>query len=980
MVKKPEFKKINDYLWEISPSYKQGMKVPVRVYASEKLLNQMDLAVFDQASNVATLPGIQKYSYVMPDGHSGYGFPIGGVAAFDTNEGVISPGGVGFDINCLSGDSEILTRDGYTIKIKDMFEFKEKTRLPVISKKGRENAEILLYMRRKSRNDVFKIQTESGYILKATGDHPIMTKKGMVEINKISEGESVALFPFRGVEYEVPSDEIIFDEKNIMQLEISERTKKQIINELKERDLLSIKYSHEKLPILLRLIGYNTGNGLIYIDKGKDKEKRIYANFYGNKKDLKKIQKDISELGFSSKIYSRKRERKINTKYGTVRFEIIENSLHVSSKTFSYLLALLGAPTGRKSHQDFTIPQWLLKATKWQKRLYLAAFFGAEMNSPKTSTNNGYDSYMPCVSIKKSRNNIQPGIDFLSQISELLKEFGIDSTVTKPVYEYTTNSETYKIKLMINENYENIINLYETIGFEYNEEKTTRANAAIVYLKLKKKIIDSGTNAIENIEIMNRVSSSEILKSESQHTNSILIKRTACKENLRTSFNFETYDEYLAHSMEGLKGGAVWDKIIKIEKIEYDDWVYDFTVNHDSHNFISDCFVVSNCGMRLVKTDLTIKDVKPKIRELIDELFKKVPSGVGATGFVKISKDEFKKVIEEGSKWAVEKGYGWEEDLRRTEENGCMEGADASKISQRAITRGYDQIGTLGSGNHYLEIQVVKEENIYDKEAAKKLGIFPNQIVVMFHCGSRGFGHQVATDSLNTFLNVMESKYKIKILDRELACAPFSSPEGQTYFSAMKGAMNMAFANRQVILHRIREVFSHVFKSDPEKLGMHQIYDVTHNTAKIEKYLIDGNWKEVIVHRKGATRAFGPNNKEIPKEYYELGQPVIIGGSMETGSYLLLGTKGAEENTFGSTAHGSGRTMSRAQAKHQFRGDQLQKEMEKKGIIVRTDSLSGLAEEAGAAYKNIDEVIETCHQAGISKKIVRFLPIANIKG
>jgi len=387
-----------------------------------------------------------------------------------------------------------------------------------------------------------------------------------------------------------------------------------------------------------------------------------------------------------------------------------------------------------------------------------------------------------------------------------------------------------------------------------------------------------------------------------------------------------------------------------------------------------------NCGMRLVRTDLTYDDVKPKLHELIDELFKKVPSGVGCTGFVKITKDEFKKVIEEGAGWCVRKGYGWDEDLRRTEEDGCMKHADANKVSQRAITRGYNQIGTLGSGNHYLEIQVVKEENIFDQAAAKKLGIFPNQVVVMFHCGSRGFGHQIATDSLNTFLSVMESKYSIKILDKELACAPFSSPEGQTYYSAMNGGINMAFANRQVILHRIREVFSQVFKQDAEKLGLHQIYDVTHNTAKIEKYKIDGSMKEVIVHRKGATRAFGPDRSEVPQEYRDIGQPVIIGGSMETGSYLLLGTKKAEEETWGSTAHGSGRTMSRTKAKSLFRGDQLQKDMEKRGILIRTDSMSGLAEEAGAAYKNIDDVIEATHLAGISKKVVRFIPIANVKG
>jgi len=387
-----------------------------------------------------------------------------------------------------------------------------------------------------------------------------------------------------------------------------------------------------------------------------------------------------------------------------------------------------------------------------------------------------------------------------------------------------------------------------------------------------------------------------------------------------------------------------------------------------------------NCGMRLVRTDLTYDDVKPKLHELIDELFKKVPSGVGCTGFVKITKDEFKKVIEEGAGWCVRKGYGWDEDLRRTEEDGCMKHTDASKISQRAITRGYDQIGTLGSGNHYLEIQVVKEENIFNQAAAKKLGIFPNQAVIMFHCGSRGFGHQIATDSLNAFLPVMESKYSIKILDKELACAPFSSPEGQTYYKAMNGGINMAFANRQVILHRIREVFSQVFKQDAEKLGLHQVYDVTHNTAKIEKYKVDGSMKELIVHRKGATRAFGPDRPEVPQEYRDIGQPVIIGGSMETGSYLLLGTKKAEEETWGSTAHGSGRTMSRTKAKSMFRGDQLQKDMEKRGIIIRTDSMSGLAEEAGAAYKNIDDVIDATHQAGISKKVVRFVPIANVKG
>jgi len=387
-----------------------------------------------------------------------------------------------------------------------------------------------------------------------------------------------------------------------------------------------------------------------------------------------------------------------------------------------------------------------------------------------------------------------------------------------------------------------------------------------------------------------------------------------------------------------------------------------------------------NCGMRLVLTNLTFKDVQPHLRTLVNKLYDKVPAGVGSSGFVKLTAQQFKEVVELGAEWCVKNGYGWEEDLERTEENGRMKDADVSKVSDKAIQRGKDQIGTLGSGNHYLEIQRVLPENIINKEIAKKWGLFPDQIVLMFHCGSRGYGHQVATDYLTKFLTVMESKYKIKILDRELACAPFNSPEGQDYFKAMQTGINMSFANRQVILHRIREVFSDVFKQSPESLGMHQLYDVSHNTCKIEEYTVDGKKKKVLVHRKGATRSLGPGRIEIPKLYRDDGQPIILGGSMETGSYLLVGTKKAEEETFGSTCHGSGRTMSRNAAKRMFRGEQLQKDMEKRGILVKSVSFSGLAEEAGAAYKSIDEVVESVHQAGISLKVCKLVPIGNIKG
>ena len=386
-----------------------------------------------------------------------------------------------------------------------------------------------------------------------------------------------------------------------------------------------------------------------------------------------------------------------------------------------------------------------------------------------------------------------------------------------------------------------------------------------------------------------------------------------------------------------------------------------------------------NCGMRLVTTNLTFKEVQPKLKELVDTLFKLVPAGVGAKGFVQVNKSQFKDVMEQGSKWCVENNYGWKEDLERTEGHGKIDWADSSKVSDKAISRGINQMGTLGSGNHYLEIQKVEEHNIVNKELAKKFGIFPNQIVVMLHCGSRGFGHQIATDYLQKFDEVMK-KYNITIRDRELSCAPFNTKEGQDYYKGMACAANMAFANRQVILHRIREGFSKVFSKSAEELEMNLVYDVAHNIVKLEEHKVDGKKKKLIVHRKGSTRAFPPGHEELNKLYKEIGQPVIIGGSMETGSFLLVGTKGAMDNTFGTTCHGSGRTMSRTQARHEVRGDKLQKDMEDRGIYVRTVSTSGLAEEAGVAYKDINEVVKTVELAGISKPVVGLKPIGNVKG
>ena len=387
-----------------------------------------------------------------------------------------------------------------------------------------------------------------------------------------------------------------------------------------------------------------------------------------------------------------------------------------------------------------------------------------------------------------------------------------------------------------------------------------------------------------------------------------------------------------------------------------------------------------NCGMRLMTTNLSIEEVRPKIKELVDELYKAVPAGVGCQGFVKISKEEFKDVMKDGAQWCVDRGYAWPEDIEHIEDKGKIAWADPSKVSEKAVKRGFDQIGTLGSGNHYLEIQEVREGNIFDQEAAKAMGINKvGQIVIMVHCGSRGFGHQIGTDYLRTFLDVMP-KYGIEIRDKELACAPFNSPEGQDYYKAMACAANMAFVNRQVITNQIRKVFAQVFGKTAKEMEMNLVYDVAHNIAKLEKYNIDGKEKTLLVHRKGSTRAFGPSRvDDLPKEYHPFGQPVILGGSMETGSYLLVGTDKADE-TFASTAHGSGRTMSRSAAKREVDGAQLQQSMEDKGIYVHAVTMKGLAEEAGKAYKDINVVVDTLNQAGITRPVVALKPIGNVKG
>ncbi len=377
-----------------------------------------------------------------------------------------------------------------------------------------------------------------------------------------------------------------------------------------------------------------------------------------------------------------------------------------------------------------------------------------------------------------------------------------------------------------------------------------------------------------------------------------------------------------------------------------------------------------NCGVRLLKTNVAFEEIKNKIKDIVDEIFKRVPVGVGVGGRIKLTKEELIEVLAKGANWALEHGYALKQDLERTEEYGYMREANPEFVSDRALQRGKNQLGSLGSGNHFLEVQMVQE--IYDEEIAKKFGMFKNQITAMIHCGSRGLGHQIASD----YIHLFEQKFGFKNLpDKELINAPFNSKEGQMYYKAMCAAVNFAFANRQIIAHNVREAFRSVSSVEVE-----QLYGVCHNIAKVEEHLVDGEKLKLIVHRKGATRSFGPGRKEIPEVYRDSGQPVLIPGSMGTASYVLVGTKKAEEVSFGSTAHGAGRVMSRKQALRQFRGESVASKLKQKGIYVRGVSWKGIAEEAPDVYKDVDEVVLVSHKVGIGKLVAKLVPLGVIKG
>jgi len=989
MISKKDFKKISDYLWEVPKSFRKDMRVPARVYASERILKNLEENALNQIINVTTLPGIVKYSLAMPDVHSGYGFVIGGVVATKFPSGVISPGGIGYDQNCISGDTKILCDLGYFKKIEEFQKEWGEQDIKVFEKNNQKVAKtsILRFFRVKSR-DIYKIITNTGHQIKATGDHPILTPLGMKMVKNLASGDKVAIFPFNGVPYESPSNQIIIDEKNVKKILNKIGIKKNssrfniILQKLKKRRLLPLTYNHSKLPYILKIMGFVFGDATMNFI-GKRGDGVLY--FEGKPEDLEDAREDLKKIGYtSSPIHFGKRRDSRTGKYSD------SYSFLVNASSLVVLLETLGAPRGRKVDKPFRIPKWIFKCSLWQKRLFLAALFGSELRCPHRRLDRKGNFNTPSFPLRKRMELLDNARAYLKDIARLLKEFRVKTLyIEQPKNKRHVNTKgqvSQGLNLIISSSMENLLNLWGKIGFEYNRERSFFANIAVQYLKFKQQILQEKEKAIK-CEIPRLLQSGLSYQKIANQlaTGNPLTKRfiiDVCwklKKGVKVikpqiPLNFPLFKDYLQRSTRGLgRSGLVWDEIKKIEKKPYHGFVYDFTVNHSDHNFIADSFVVSNCGVRLLTSEYSEKEIRPFLDKLATEIQKEVPSGLGRGRQIKLSIKQVDKILEGGVPKLVEQGYGEKEDIDNCEEGGRMEQAEASYVSERAKMRGRDQVGTLGSGNHFIEVQ--KVDQIFDEQTAKTFGLFKNQVVVMVHTGSRGLGHQNCTDYLRVVVPAF-SRYGIKLPDKELACVPFNSSEGQRFFKAMCSACNYAWCNRHMISFYIKKAWKKVLG---KTANLNLLYDVAHNIAKIEEHEIEGEKMKLIVHRKGATRAFPPGHPEIPERYKKTGQPVLIPGSMGTASYVLTGTEKSKEAWY-TVNHGAGRTMSRHRAVRTITGQEVINRLKQKGIIIRCYSIRGIAEEAPIAYKNIEEVVEVVHNAGLSKKVARLIPLAVIKG
>jgi tRNA-splicing ligase RtcB len=981
--------------WRIPKSYKQGMRVDGLIFTNERLLEQLKLdQAPEQVANAAFLPGIQHASLAMPDIHWGYGFCIGGVAATDPDEGgVISPGGVGYDINCFLYDTPIIHRHGYARSIGDMAEEWRNAELAChdLAEGRRTSTTVCRWFGRKPRRPLLRVITESGDAVSATSDHPFWTPDGMVALDRLAPGDRLAMAPFEGVPYETPSEETIVSEDDFTAkwIELGKRNGgsalQQSLSFLKERDLLPLRYSSPAVPYLCKLLGFILGDGSIHLVK--QSSKGVVA-FYGSGADLETIRADVQALGIiPSRIYRRDRHYTIRTPYAEVQFDREEEWFKVGGSGFAVLLACLGAPVGNKARQDYDAPPWLDAAPLWHKRLFLAALFGAELTTPATVTGHGTVFAAPTLCMSKRVSRVASGRRFLQQLSVWLDQFGVETQAIVERLEQRNKDgeQSVRLRLILSPKAESLRNLWARVGYEYNRKRSGLAALAIQYLKHKDRHLAARSAAAETVLSLAEAGTArqQIIYRVRATVNQRFVERAlySSRDDFtpRVAVDFPVFQQFCADARAGAEhSGMVWERIAAIEPVEdYDGLVYDFTVNHPDHNFIANGFVVSNCGVRLVRSNLFYREVKHHLRTLVDELFRNVPTGVGRSGRFKFDKKELNHILDEGPRYLHGRGLATASDIEHTEAEGRLTGADPSMVGDRALERGAEQCGTLGSGNHFLEVQIV--DHIFDEEAAQVMGLEKDMVCVMIHSGSRGLGYQVCDDALALLRNAPQ-KYGIDLPDRQLACAPIDSPEGQRYIAAMRAAANFAWCNRQLLMQQARETFAAVFGRTWQELQMNLIYDVCHNIAKLEEHVVNGKRKKVWVHRKGATRAFPPGHAEVPAIYRKIGQPVIIPGDMGRASWVLVGQPGSMEKTFGTTCHGAGRAMSRTASVKDAAGRRIDKELEARGVIARAQSRKGLAEEQPKAYKNVDDVVEVVDQAGLSKKVARMKPIGVIKG
>ncbi|MCJ7429269.1 MAG: RtcB family protein, partial [Candidatus Nanohaloarchaeota archaeon QJJ-5] len=664
--------------------------------------------------------------------------------------------------------------------------------------------------------------------------------------------------------------------------------------------------------------------------------------------------------------------------YKGVEFEQTEHKVRSTSKAFERLMQELGAPQGPKVESDFTAPTYLDNLAQWQQALYLSAFFGAEMSKPAAQTRTNL--YCPTISHNRIEEQKDAGRRFMEQIKQLLSNLDIETnTIETMESEANQDHDVIRYRIGIKNDSETLIRFFSTVGYRYNIEKQKKAIQAIQYLKKKEKAKKERLSiAKEAVQLYEDGTAPKTIKEEFD-INDRFIERSIYsgrKTSTRPPADFPSFKEFC--EQQPVHDNLTTTAVISDISYEQTSTVYDIGVKHEAHNFAANQFVVSNCGVRVIKTNLKADEVYDRAEQIANILYQKIPSGLGKGSIATMDqRSDLEPVLNHGLEWAMDEGYATQADLKHCEDEGKRTEADPSKISQKAKDRGKNQLGSLGSGNHFLEVQKVSE--IYDTETAEAYGLEPDQVLIMVHCGSRGLGHQVCSDYLRKIENA-HPEVMNDLPDRELAYAPAGSQLADDYYGAMNAAINYAWTNRQLITHRIRTSFERIFDRDWETMEMDLLYDVAHNIAKKEHHEVNGETKELYVHRKGATRAFPAGHSEVPAAYRDMGQPVIIPGSMGTSSYILSGGEQSLERSFGSTAHGAGRLMSRTQAKKDYRANQIKKNLERRKIIVKAQSNNTIEEEAPEVYKNADDVVNVSDALGLGNKVARMFPMVNIKG